>query len=225
MQKFESIAAGVIAQVSSLQKAVSSLACQLRATEAALQRIQLDDTLRVSGQATGEATEMQTGDTLTASEPSIPFGDNLQEMMCHGSQAAESSTQHTSSQVKSTSDCIDGKHIMSRYFAAASYRLLPVSPTSSANLLGPFVSVPISMLPPRSKLHWDMCEFVAQLQAESDSRLSAQLAAQRLCTATVQSLWPRAQVRPYGSFVTRLALPSRCSVSLNPSLLRLTPLV
>ncbi|CEG42361.1 DNA polymerase sigma [Plasmopara halstedii] len=78
--------------------------------------------------------------------------------------------------------------------------------TNSA--MGPFVSVPLSVLPPRSKLHWDLCEFAAQLQADSDARLPAQLAAQQLCTATVQSLWPRAQVRPYGSHVTRLVLPS-----------------
>eukprot|EP00644_Phytophthora_capsici_P014126 jgi/Phyca11/539340/estExt2_Genewise1Plus.C_PHYCAscaffold_30288 len=75
-------------------------------------------------------------------------------------------------------------------------------------VMGPFVSVPLSVLPPRSKLHWDLCEFAAQLQADSDARLPAQLAAQRLCMATVQSLWPRAQVRPYGSHVTRLVLPS-----------------
>ncbi|GLE04400.1 hypothetical protein PINS_up013342 [Pythium insidiosum] len=76
------------------------------------------------------------------------------------------------------------------------------------SVLGPFVSVPMSVLPPRSKLHWDMCEFVSQLQTESNARLSAQMAAIRYCTAAVQSLWPRAQVRPYGSFVTRLALPT-----------------
>jgi DNA polymerase sigma len=76
------------------------------------------------------------------------------------------------------------------------------------SVMGPFVSVPMSVLPPRSKLHWDMCEFVSQLQTESNARLPAQMEAQRLCTATVQSLWPRAQVRPYGSYVTRLVLPS-----------------
>ncbi|TDH73109.1 hypothetical protein CCR75_004266 [Bremia lactucae] len=80
------------------------------------------------------------------------------------------------------------------------------TPTNS--VMGPFVSVPLSVLPPRSKLHWDLCEFAAQLQADSDARFSAQLGVQRLCTATVQSLWPRAQVRPYGSHVTRLVLPS-----------------
>ncbi|CAH0484506.1 unnamed protein product [Peronospora farinosa] len=80
------------------------------------------------------------------------------------------------------------------------------APTNS--VMGPFVSVPLSVLPPRSKLHWDLCEFAAQLQVDSDSRLPAQLAAQRLCMATVQSLWPRAQVRPYGSHVSRLVLPS-----------------
>lgn len=85
--------------------------------------------------------------------------------------------------------------------------MTPVTETDS--VLGPFVSVPMSVLPPRSKLHWDMCEFVSQLQTDSNARLPAQMAAQRLCTATVQSLWPRAQVRPYGSFVTRLVLPSR----------------
>ncbi|KAL4138366.1 hypothetical protein PRIC2_001872 [Phytophthora ramorum] len=82
----------------------------------------------------------------------------------------------------------------------------PYATTNS--VMGPFVSVPLSVLPPRSKLHWDLCEFAAQLQADSDARLPAQLATQRLCTATVQSLWPRAQVRPYGSHVTRLVLPS-----------------
>ncbi|GMF13860.1 unnamed protein product [Phytophthora lilii] len=85
---------------------------------------------------------------------------------------------------------------------------LPEPYTSANSVMGPFVSVPLSVLPPRSKLHWDLCEFAAQLQADSDARLPAQLAAQRLCTATVQSLWPRAQVRPYGSHVTRLVLPS-----------------
>ncbi|GMF36449.1 unnamed protein product [Phytophthora fragariaefolia] len=85
---------------------------------------------------------------------------------------------------------------------------LPETYATTNSVLGPFVSVPLSVLPPRSKLHWDLCEFAAQLQADSDARLPAQLAAQRLCTATVQSLWPRAQVRPYGSHVTRLVLPS-----------------
>jgi hypothetical protein len=79
---------------------------------------------------------------------------------------------------------------------------------SNYSLLGPFVSVPMSVLPPRSKLHWDMCEFVSQLQNDSNARLSTQMAAIRFCTSAVQSLWPRAQVRPYGSFVTRLALPT-----------------
>ncbi|ETL30485.1 hypothetical protein L916_16548 [Phytophthora nicotianae] len=85
---------------------------------------------------------------------------------------------------------------------------LPEAYAATNSAMGPFVSVPLSVLPPRSKLHWDLCEFAAQLQADSDARLPAQLAAQRLCTATVQSLWPRAQVRPYGSHVTRLVLPS-----------------
>ncbi|KAG6975484.1 hypothetical protein JG688_00002335 [Phytophthora aleatoria] len=85
---------------------------------------------------------------------------------------------------------------------------LPEEYATANSVMGPFVSVPLSVLPPRSKLHWDLCEFAAQLQADSDARLPAQLAAQRLCTATVQSLWPRAQVRPYGSHVTRLVLPS-----------------
>lgn len=80
---------------------------------------------------------------------------------------------------------------------------------ASTPVLGPFVSVPMSVLPPRTKLHWDMCEFISQLQTDSNTRLPAQMAALRLCTATVQSLWPRAQVRPYGSFVSRLVLPSR----------------
>lgn len=85
---------------------------------------------------------------------------------------------------------------------------LPEAYATANSVMGPFVSVPLSVLPPRSKLHWDLCEFAAQLQADSDARLPAQLAAQRLCMATVQSLWPRAQVRPYGSHVTRLVLPS-----------------
>ncbi|KAJ8576270.1 hypothetical protein ON010_g2940 [Phytophthora cinnamomi] len=85
---------------------------------------------------------------------------------------------------------------------------LPETYATTNSVMGPFVSVPLSVLPPRSKLHWDLCEFAAQLQADSDARLPAQLAAQRLCTATVQSLWPRAQVRPYGSHVSRLVLPS-----------------
>lgn len=80
---------------------------------------------------------------------------------------------------------------------------------ASTSVLGPFVSVPMSVLPPRTKLHWDMCEFISQLQTDSNTRLPAQMAALRLCTATVHSLWPRAQVRPYGSFVSRLVLPSR----------------
>lgn len=84
----------------------------------------------------------------------------------------------------------------------------PEAYATTSSVMGPFVSVPLSVLPPRSKLHWDLCEFAAQLQADSNARLPAQLAAQRLCMATVQSLWPRAQVRPYGSHVTRLVLPS-----------------
>ncbi|KDO31579.1 hypothetical protein SPRG_03509 [Saprolegnia parasitica CBS 223.65] len=79
----------------------------------------------------------------------------------------------------------------------------PVVPTPEP---APFVSVPL--LPPRSKLHWDICEFVSQLQAETQHRLVAHTAVRRFCVSAVQALWPRAQVRPYGSFVTGLSLPS-----------------
>ncbi|EQC37104.1 hypothetical protein SDRG_05331 [Saprolegnia diclina VS20] len=83
-----------------------------------------------------------------------------------------------------------------------------VTTPEPAPVLTPFVSVPLSLLPPRSKLHWDICEFVSQLQAETQHRLAAHTAVSRFCVSAVQALWPRAQVRPYGSFVTGLSLPS-----------------
>ncbi|CAI5734208.1 unnamed protein product [Hyaloperonospora brassicae] len=127
---------------------------------------------------TGEMDDMSQGNASSCSSPPAPFSPTPSSLNC---------------QVDSPS-------------AAAPTFPEAYPPTHS--VLGPFVSVPLSVLPPRSKLHWDLCEFAAQLQADSDSRLPAQLAAHRLCMATVQSLWPRAQVRPYGSHVTRLVLPS-----------------
>ena len=70
-----------------------------------------------------------------------------------------------------------------------------------------FIAVPASMLPHRTKLHWDICEFVARTQEETAKRVECHMLAQRYCTAAVQALWPRAQVHPYGSVVTGLALP------------------
>ncbi|OQR95991.1 hypothetical protein ACHHYP_17382 [Achlya hypogyna] len=85
---------------------------------------------------------------------------------------------------------------------------LPVAAEPPTPAPTPFVSVPHSLLPPRSKLHWDICEFVSQLQAETQQRMAAHTAVSRFCVSAVQALWPRAQVRPYGSFVTGLSLPS-----------------
>ncbi|KAF0699661.1 Aste57867_9783 [Aphanomyces stellatus] len=81
-------------------------------------------------------------------------------------------------------------------------------PPATTRFNGLFVSVPMSLLPPKTKLHWDICEFVSHLQAETQSRLAAHTAVSRFCVSAVQALWPRAQVRPYGSFVTGLSLPS-----------------
>ncbi|CAK4622896.1 unnamed protein product [Aphanomyces euteiches] len=82
----------------------------------------------------------------------------------------------------------------------------PTPPPTRFN--GLFVSVPTSLLPPKTKLHWDICEFASHLQAETQARLAAHTAVSRFCVSAVQALWPRAQVRPYGSFVTGLSLPS-----------------
>lgn len=85
-----------------------------------------------------------------------------------------------------------------------------------------FVCVPSAMLPQCSKLHWDICEFVTRLQEETQRRLSTYMIAQRYCTTAVHALWPRAQVRPYGSIVTsRLFInivQSNYNVSLRSSI-------
>lgn len=90
------------------------------------------------------------------------------------------------------------------------YASTPGYPCTDANIQpNLFVSIPASMVPQRSKLHWDICEFVARTQEEARLRLPCFLLAQRSCTNAVNALWPRAQVRPYGSIVTGLSLPSR----------------
>ena len=82
---------------------------------------------------------------------------------------------------------------------------VPAGDTSTES----FVSVPMTLLPLKTKLHWDICEFVSKVQETSQNDLPYQMLAQQYCEAAVHALWPRAQVHPYGSFVTGLALPSR----------------
>jgi DNA polymerase sigma len=59
----------------------------------------------------------------------------------------------------------------------------------------------------RSRLCDDVALFLEEVCALTDGRLAQQEAAMSRCRAVVQSLWPRAQVKPYGSFVSGLALP------------------
>ncbi|RHY32663.1 hypothetical protein DYB32_002362 [Aphanomyces invadans] len=69
----------------------------------------------------------------------------------------------------------------------------PPPPQTTHRYNNLFVSVPTSLLPPKTKLHWDICEFVTHLQAETHSRLAAHTAVSRFCVSAVQALWPRAQ--------------------------------
>ena len=49
--------------------------------------------------------------------------------------------------------------------------------------------------------------FVRCVRADADDRLLAFMTALRRCTSAVHSLWPRAQVKVYGSFATGFQLP------------------
>ncbi|RHY10049.1 hypothetical protein DYB25_008904, partial [Aphanomyces astaci] len=100
------------------------------------------------------------------------------------------------------------RELQAAVFALQQPKPPPSSTSTSTRSNNLFVSVPASVLPPKTKLHWDICEFVTHLQAETHSRLAAHTAVSRFCVSAVQALWPRAQVRPYGSFVTGLSLPS-----------------
>ena len=51
-------------------------------------------------------------------------------------------------------------------------------------------------------------DFVYRVQADSQSRLAAKMQALRHVKSAVCSIWPRAQVKVFGSFVTGLQLPS-----------------
>jgi DNA polymerase sigma len=168
---------------------------------------------RAASSSSEIATLKQTVSTLTAQLHNVEH--DIQELQLHQSAMSdglEESSRGNASSCSSSpapfSPAPSSLDLQSDSPPTAAPPLLPEAYATTNSVMGPFVSVPLSVLPPRSKLHWDLCEFAAQLQADSDARLPAQLAAQRLCTATVQSLWPRAQVRPYGSHVTRLVLPS-----------------
>lgn len=176
-------------EMASLQQTVSSLNVQLLAVEAELRELKLTQEASANSPAIRDMSE----------EGSIPVGNSTSS-----SSPPSFSPPQPAPMVQ---EVVPQHDASSTEYMYANAIVPPVDASSS--VLGPFVSVPMSVLPPRTKLHWDMCEFISQLQTDSNNRLPAQMAALRLCTATVQSLWPRAQVRPYGSFVTRLVLPSR----------------
>lgn len=60
----------------------------------------------------------------------------------------------------------------------------------------------------RSRVCMDMADFVRRVTEVTASRLPQQRVAVNRCRQVVQSLWPRAQVKAFGSFVSGLALPS-----------------
>nr|CCA19321.1 conserved hypothetical protein [Albugo laibachii Nc14] len=198
-KSFEEIATGLVGEISDLRIAVKSLEARLCAT---------DESLRLSAQGGGQSNKKYITSTTKLMDAqrfaqSCAISNEVQapdfvEPFVH----CETLGMKTVLGCDITAD--DGFLVNSTLQADN----VPVTLPPQANMYGSFVSVPMSTLPPRSRLHWDMCEFVTLLQAQSNGRKSAQTAAQRLCTTTVQSLWPRAQVRAYGSFVTQLALPS-----------------
>ena len=51
-------------------------------------------------------------------------------------------------------------------------------------------------------------DFVRRVRLDAERRMTAKMTALRHCKVAVQSIWPRAQVNVYGSFVTELQLPS-----------------
>ena len=64
------------------------------------------------------------------------------------------------------------------------------------------------LLDVRSRLCDDLVAFVRGVSETTASRLPQQTVAVNRCRQVVQSLWPRAQVKAFGSFVSGLALPS-----------------
>lgn len=60
----------------------------------------------------------------------------------------------------------------------------------------------------RSRLCDDIAAFVERVSVCTGSRLPQQTVAINRCRQVIQSLWPRAQVKAFGSFVSGLALPS-----------------
>jgi len=64
------------------------------------------------------------------------------------------------------------------------------------------------LLDVRSRLCDDIVAFVRRVSETTASRLPQQTVAVNRCRQVVQSLWPRAQVKAFGSFVSGLALPS-----------------
>lgn len=59
-----------------------------------------------------------------------------------------------------------------------------------------------------SDLHTEIVTFVEAVTSTCRRKRRAKMAALRLCKALIRSLWPRAQVLVFGSFVTGLELPS-----------------
>ena len=59
-----------------------------------------------------------------------------------------------------------------------------------------------------SRLNQAIVEFVDMVEQDSQRRLLAKMQALRHVKAAVNALWPRAQVKVFGSFVTGLQLPS-----------------
>lgn len=202
-QALEEITSTLPKEVAGLQQTVSGLCAQVAALEVELQELKLSKESETastrSPPALHDTSDMRSAAVNSAGIDSSPLPPPSSHPPQLSTGLVESDPEHLGDQQQ------EEEH------AIAPGEYLYASPMdASASVFGPFVSVPMSVLPPRTKLHWDMCEFISQLQADSNARLPAQMAALRLCTAAVQSLWPRAQVRPYGSFVSRLVLPSRC---------------
>lgn len=208
IQHAKTVATDAIKDARTLQQSVSALSSQLQVAEAEIRTLQsicrppvpgssfnCDEQASVIMEECGAASGLETSADSSVSSLGPSFSP---------APSSDSHVSDGSAIVGPNASSVPAGRIMDYNYPQS----LVSHPTTVPSAMGPFVSVPMSVLPPRSKLHWDMCEFVSQLQSESNARLPAQMEAQRLCTATVQSLWPRAQVRPYGSHVTRLVLPS-----------------
>lgn len=62
---------------------------------------------------------------------------------------------------------------------------------------------------PSSRLHEEICDFAAWIAPWEDEKKMRDWVAEKV-TLIIKELWPKVDVRIYGSFRSTLYLPSRC---------------